>query len=368
MVGASSPGPAPSGPSFGRRAALTGLAIATFLATAAAIRGAVPWPEEYGLRPKGEWFLDHKDEFDVLFVGTSRTFRGIDPRVVDAELAAAGVSGAHGPLRSFNFGVGGMLRFETDYVLDQLLAERPARLRVVVVEGDPWDPATDFLNNTWSSRSVFWHDFERTRLALHSVQLMDIPLGKQWSMSWIHLQLFAMKMFNMGQGTRIPASWFGESVDPFQRSLSYAQIAEAAGYQPYEAFTAPGPTTWDQQLDRDPEHARSIMGRVRTSNERPADLERYNLRALEAQKARIRGAGAAMVVLLIPADLGGSEEEALAQRGDVEHLIDFNRPELYPQYWARGARIEDFHLTRPSAIELSKAVAAELARVLRPGG
>ncbi len=368
MVGASSPGPVPSGPSLVRRAAITLLALAAFVGTAAAIRKATPWPEEYGLRPKRDWFVEHKDEFDVLFLGTSRTFRGIDPRIVDAELAAAGVTGEAGPLRSFNFGVGGMLRFETDYVLDELLEARPARLRIVVIEGDPWDPATDFLNNTFSSRSVFWHDLERTRLALHSVQLMDKPLGESWRISWIHIQLCAMKMLSMGQGTRIPASWFGESIDPFQRSLSYSQIAEAAGYQPYEAFIAPGPTTWDQLLDNDPEHAKSIMGRVRAANDRPPELERYNLRALEAQEARVRDAGARMVVLLVPGDLGGSEESALAQRGDVEHLLDFNRPERYPQYWARGARIEDFHLTRSSAVELSKSVAAELARILRPGG
>lgn len=368
MSGASPPGTEPAGHSFAHRAATVALGIAAFLGTAALVRPLVPWPAEYGLGPKRDWFVEHKDEFDVLFVGTSRTFRGIDPRVVDEALAAAGVTGEHGPLRSFNCGVGGMLRFEADHLLDDLLAHRPARLRVVVVEGDPWDPATDFLKNEWSSRSVFWHDTERTRLALHSVALMRLEPLDAWLRSWRHVQQYAMKMLNMGQGTRIPAALFGEHDDPFSRGLTHAQVGEAAGYQPYEAFIPPGPTTWDTMLENERERVASILGRVRTQNEAPPHLAGYNLRALEAQKRRIADAGATMVVVVIPAEYGNAEERALAARGDVEHLLDYNRPDLYPQYWERGARIEEFHLSRTSAVALSKAIGADLARILRADG
>lgn len=368
MSGPSVSGSPARGSTFARGAALVLLGAGAFGATAAALRAITPWPEEYGLRPKRDWFVARKDEFDILFLGTSRTFRGIDPRIVDAELERAGVVGEHGPLRSFNFGVGGMLRFESDYVLSEILAEEPARLRVVVMEGEPWDPTTDFLKNTWSSRSVFWHDVERTRLALHSVALMDLSFADRWERSWIHLQLCGMKLFDMGQGSRIVADLLGESRDPFQRSLTHEQISVAAGYQPYEDFIPPGPTTWEAMLANDPTRGVAIQDRVRGGNERAPDLARYNLAALEAQEARVRAAGATFVVLLNPGDQGAPEEEALARRGDVEHLLDFNRPDLYPEYWAPDARIDDFHLSRGGAERLSRAVAAELARILRPGG
>jgi hypothetical protein len=121
-------------------------------------------------------------------------------------------------------------------------------------------------------------------------------------------------------------------------------------------------------LTNDPGHGIEIQARVRGGNERAPDLAHYNLEALEGQKARVRAAGAKFVVLLNPGDQGAPEERALAERGDVEHLLDYNRPDLYPGYWAPKARIDDFHLSRTSAEELSKAVAAELARILRPGG
>lgn len=368
MRGASASGPPARRRNFARRASLCLLGLAAFEATAAVLRAITPWPEEYGLRPKHDWFVAHKGEYDVLFLGTSRTFRGIDPRIVDAELERAGVRGEHGPIRTFNFGIGGMLRFETDYVLDRLLEEEPRRLKVVVVEGEPWDPATDFIENTWSSRSVFWHDWTRTRLALHSITLQDVSLREKWRRSWIHLQLAGMKLHDMGQGSRIVMNWLGKSSDPYQRSLTLDQIAQADGYQAYEEFLAPGPTTWQAMLEHDPARPQAYRDRVHSGNTRPPDFDRYNIAALRSQQSRVKSAGMKFVVLLNPGEQGAAEERGLYRRGVVDHMFDFNRPDLYPQYWDADARIDDLHLSRSGAEELSKAVAAELAKVLRSGG
>jgi hypothetical protein len=354
----------PPGPRIGRGIVLTLLGLGAFEAVAAAIRAATPWPEEYGLRAKHEWLRAHRDEFDVLFVGTSRTFRGIDPRIVDAELARLGVAGPSGPLRSFNFGIGGMLRFESDFVVDALLAEAPQRLRVVVVEGDPWEPTTDFLRNTWSSRTVYWHDVERTRLAVHSAFLLERPWLDRAGVAWTHLQQFGMKLHNLGQGTRVVSSFLGTSRDPFQRSLTPEQIGVAAGYQPYEDFTAPGPTTWQQSIAANPAYADWIRERVRAQNSAEPRLDLYNRAAVAAQRKRIETHGSQFFVLLTPGDTGGSEERALAQRGESGHLLDFNRPDLDAAYWAPEARIDDLHLSRTGAERLSRAVAQELARAL----
>ncbi len=351
-----------------RGAALVLLGFAAFEGTAAVLRAVTPWPEEYGLRPKHDWFVAHQDEYDVLFVGTSRTFRGIDPRIVDAELARLGVTGEQGPIRTFNFGIGGMLRFEGDYVLDELLADNPARLRVVVVEGEPWDPAPAFLKNTWSTRSVFWHDFERTRMALRSVALRRDSRREQWDESWTHLQLAGMKLHDMGQGSRIALELLGENSDPFQRSLTLEQVAEADGYQAYEDFIPPGPTTWQAMQADDPSRAQAIRDRVVAGNARAPDLEHYDVEATREQKARVERSGMTYVVLLNPGDQGAPEERALYERGIIDHLLDFNRPDLDPSYWDDDARIDDLHLSRTGAERLSKAVAAELAQILRSGG
>src|SRR5262249_23207012 len=83
------------------------LAAAAFLLVAAAIRPLVPWPVEYGLRAKVEYWKQHEDRFDTVFFGSSYTHRGVRPDVVDAELARRGA-----PQTSFNFGVQGMGFYE----------------------------------------------------------------------------------------------------------------------------------------------------------------------------------------------------------------------------------------------------------------
>jgi hypothetical protein len=85
-------------------------------------------PSHFDLDEKLRYFTEHKDEFDLLFVGSSATFRNYVPRVVDAELAAEGLE-----ITSFNFGVVGFRSFETDFMVKWILAQHPAR---AALDGD----------------------------------------------------------------------------------------------------------------------------------------------------------------------------------------------------------------------------------------
>ena len=50
-----------------------------------------PFGEVPIVREKWAWYTAHKDDFDTLFLGTSRTFRGVMPPVFDQLTAAAGL-------------------------------------------------------------------------------------------------------------------------------------------------------------------------------------------------------------------------------------------------------------------------------------
>ncbi|MFK8185873.1 MAG: hypothetical protein AB8B99_21050 [Phormidesmis sp.] len=66
---------------------------------------------------------------DILIVGSSRALQGIDPRVLQQNLARQG----HGDLRVFNFSVNGATAQVVDFVLRELL---PEPLPSVIVWGD----------------------------------------------------------------------------------------------------------------------------------------------------------------------------------------------------------------------------------------
>src|SRR5687767_13062240 len=105
------------------------LALAAFVAGAALLRTRVPLADEVNLGTKLAYFEANAEEYDALYLGSSRVQRGLDTVQVDAELRAAGF-----PMRSFNFGVRGLHSFELDYVLHRLLAREPRRLRWVFLE------------------------------------------------------------------------------------------------------------------------------------------------------------------------------------------------------------------------------------------
>ena len=100
-------------------------------------------------------FAAHKNDYDTLFFGSSRTYRHLLPTEFDAATAAAGV-----PTKSFNFGIDGMFPPEDGYVAEQLFALKPQRLKRVFIE-------ISFFRNHWfamdpeSARALHWHDSRR---------------------------------------------------------------------------------------------------------------------------------------------------------------------------------------------------------------
>lgn len=203
------------------------LFLAGFSAVAAGVRTLVPWPEEYGLRAKYEFFAEHRDEFDVVYVGSSRVFRAFDPLVFDAELAASGVEA-----RSFNFGVGGMRGFEQDFVLRRLLELEPARLEWVLLEGGEWDPEFDYSFNAFSWRSVFWHSPGETLAVLATLWKGGGPPLHRLELARQHLLLALHRFSSYGQGREVLKDLLGETAaDRRRRSLPHEVLARGRGFE-----------------------------------------------------------------------------------------------------------------------------------------
>jgi hypothetical protein len=128
--------PAPGKPT-GRKPviqALTNSAIAVtaFFVTCVSLHAVLPFPEiDGGVSQKFRFFSAHKDEFDTLFIGSSRVYFQISPAIFDRVTRESGL-----PTHSFNFGIGGMYLPETAYLLEQILSLRPRNLRWVFIEYD----------------------------------------------------------------------------------------------------------------------------------------------------------------------------------------------------------------------------------------
>lgn len=106
------------------------------------------------LSEKAEDYAANAGAYDLVFLGSSLTFRHVDPEVFDAELRACGL-----PVRSYNFGVPAMREPELRSVAELVLRRRTARLRYVVLQ----DPirAEGVTANMMSDRGRYFRGWER---------------------------------------------------------------------------------------------------------------------------------------------------------------------------------------------------------------
>ena len=81
---------------------------------------------------KLHWCEAHKDNFDIIFVGSSRVFHGLSPRIFDQETRASGQN-----WRSFNLGMDKMGMAQSVAIIRELVATSPRRLKYVFFELEP---------------------------------------------------------------------------------------------------------------------------------------------------------------------------------------------------------------------------------------
>ena len=134
---------------------LTSFAIGLF-GTAALIRPRLPFPPIAGVRDKLAWFAAHGEEFDTLFVGSSRIFRQIIPAEFDRVMAKAGV-----PTHSFNLAMDAMSSPEDEYMLEKALQNRKKPLKFVISEC--YRIRHTYFENGMEGtiRHAYWHDAKR---------------------------------------------------------------------------------------------------------------------------------------------------------------------------------------------------------------
>lgn len=128
-----------------------------------AILSRIPWPDLYGSRNLShatwERFAHSSDSFDVLYLGCSYEWYGINPRVVDAEVARLGDR----PIKSLNLS-SSAASMVTNHLIARRVVESGRLPRLVYLDISP--DATDVTRRNW------------IRHGLRSLgQMRDLPIA-----------------------------------------------------------------------------------------------------------------------------------------------------------------------------------------------
>jgi hypothetical protein len=341
------------------------IGVTTFLITCVALRAILPFPEiDGGVSQKFRFFAAHKDEFDTLFIGSSRVYFQISPAVFDRVTRESGLA-----THSFNFGIGGMYLPETAYLLEQILNLKPRNLRWVFIEYDElqtkWSP-----DNQTSRRALYWADWKRVSLLLR--KLTDAGTDPLWLLNPTKLRDIVLPK-NDEKNTRDLLTFYAA-----QFEKNYTNVARAAD-------------VLDYFLDRDTNERRaSYLGAAsdgyvtkpnRMSPNQAAAYERalsaalaqtgtrrlspYAVEAYRQCAQEVRSIGASPIFLITPSTT--QINVATESTGLTGVVMAFNDPRAYPNLFRSSVRRDGQHLTKSGAEEFTRLVAANFVELARAG-
>jgi len=341
------------------------IAVTAFLITCVSLHALLPFPEiDGGVSQKFRFFAAHKDEFDTLFIGSSRIYFQISPATFDRFTRESGLS-----THSFNFGIGGMYLPETGYLLEQILKLKPLKLRRVFIEYDElqtkWSP-----QNQTSRRALYWADWKRVSLLLRKLadagtdplwlpnpaKIRDIILRQgdeknSRSLLTFYVTQFERNYTNTARAADVLDYFFGR--DTTEHRASYLGAA-SDGYVPRAGEMSPSQTA---------AYGRGLAAMMAQRSTRP--LSPYTVAAYRQCATEVRDLGATPIFLIAPSMT--QIDIATENTGLPGVVMAFNNPGTYPELYRSDVRRDGQHLTKSGAEEFTRLVAANFVKLTQAG-
>jgi hypothetical protein len=341
------------------------IGFGAFVATCMALHAVLPFPEVDAVSDKLRVFAAHKDEFDTLFIGSSRIYFQVSPAVFDGVMREQGNA-----TRSFNFGIGGMHLPESAYMLEQVLKTKPRHLKWVVVEYDELQTKWSLEEQT-SRRALYWHDWKRTSLLLRKLtgsgthwvwlpnlkKLRDIIVSRKaeattHTLLGFHAGQFQKNFTNVARARDVVDYFASSSLNaPDPKYLG----AAGDGYIPItKRMSAAQTAAYERALTR-------LMAR-----NRPRSFSAYTLESYRQCAEQIRAIGAIPIFVVTPTL---TEVEIVYRAGAKPPgiVMAFNDPRAYPNLYRSDVRMDQGHMIGAAAEEFTRLVAREFAQLIRAG-
>lgn len=298
---------------------------------------ALPLSNEPLVNEKFAEFLQHKDEVTGLFLGTSVTYRQIDPVIIDDVLEKKGI-----PSLTLNFGLDGMLLFEAEFLLKKILAAHPKRLQFVGLDSSCVIPRNHFV--TWTARNVYWHDAIETHRAIRNWTGLD-PNFERTEKAFTEFSILSFRLTNWGR--------LAENIKISQdSSRTYQERRDHRGFLP---------------LDHDPKYMQELSPAERASQNGPAiskgeEAERLKNDGLHYFLEQSLASG--LKVIFINGPRWKFQPDDSCQKPSCTAL-DFGDLKTYPVFQSENLFYDFRHLNSRGSRELSQLLAEKISIVLK---
>ena len=354
-----------SGSSMSLSLARGGLCLVAFLAglggVGRTIRELLPFPDVMLVKPKIDYFAEHHDDYDTLFLGSSRIYYQVIPALFDRLSAEKGAA-----TKSFNAAIAGMRPPEDAFYLDSLLRHPPRHLRWVFIELSFFRIAVD-RDEVGTVRAVYWHDLPRLWLLLKralevkpggkkriwrkELEVRLTPLGDFVE----HLPLFFKNQTNIGRGSILTSR------------LIYAKLRPPA---PFWATLGEDLAGWiptgrpETMSDAEQQEYEKVLAARRAQPPRRDVGDPVSQEALELMLSKIEKLGATPV-LIVPPTTNKRNFYPSPERAKKTIVLDFCDPEKFPVLYESRYRLDTDHLNAEGSKIFTELIVKEWAERMK---
>ncbi|NEO57648.1 MAG: hypothetical protein F6K54_34030 [Okeania sp. SIO3B5] len=315
---------------------------------------------------KLQYFAEHKDEYNTIFLGPSTTYRSIVPNLFDKFMADQDWE-----IKSFNFGINGAIAADTDFYLRKIIALKPANLKWLFIEYN--DRTFDRLENANSARSIYWHTPRQTLLNFRLILEAEQDLKYKFFAAYANFKSFFCRNFWIGRF----ANWWQEKVLGFnlvefgqtefgKKEIPDASIlAQQSGYYALDWQTGGKYNKRHQYLLDNLDNYYEEVDKIKEVNTSKKDFKTYSFKVLENMCNQLKNQGIKPLLFITPIlKSEASTTINLYKHGDSSTLFAFNNPETFPNLYQVNRRFDFLHLNDQGAKEFTHSLAEQFAKYL----
>ena len=323
-----------------------------------AIREALPlsvtWAEDE-INGQYQYFVEHKDSFNVIFLGSSRIYRGFDPMVFDQTVTDIDEATQ---TRSFNLGAPAYGFPKTELLLEDLIENNSQNLDYILLElAHVSKPVSE---NMHTPEVIYWHHFNNTKFILsywfdHPRYTLEetIRFSSQTAVSFIENKL------NIGLGPHILDYLSGKTIPPklgFNNN-GFASLDDAA-------VNSAALRSRSEKIQNNPQLVNWMFNNVNTAIARGEEnLGNYNAEFVEKALKFINLAEEYNVELIfvLPPNIGEDYDILVPIYNQIpaKNRISRADPLLFPEYYTEENIFDLGHLNKQGAEIFTASVAKE---------
>ncbi|MBE9035775.1 hypothetical protein [aff. Roholtiella sp. LEGE 12411] len=315
---------------------------------------------------KFQYFTEHKDDYNVIFLGPSTTYQGVTPKVFDETMAENDKK-----IRSFNFGILAANVAEMDFYLQKILALKPAKLKWIFL---------DCLDNIYmeeapnSAKNVYWHTpiktIENFKLIAESTYSFKDKISGYYanSISFLHRWL----------GIGYFSNYWQPKLDPLSKRITGEKLLQEAGY--YAMDWLKNSEEWKKTFQLNYLQSYKIrlkqakLGVLDRENTSVYPLDSYALKIIKKMIYRIDSQEEinkikVEPIFFIPPILDSDGDHSAIMRaydlGHISTILAFNNPNTFATLYDIERRADARHLNHQGAQEFTRALAAKFSEHLK---